>query len=46
MGGEAHCVDNVEQQPNSGRRQSGNSRPLTTKALEALSYGLFNMRRK
>ncbi|KAK4798731.1 hypothetical protein SAY86_031057 [Trapa natans] len=38
--------DNSEQQPNNGRRQSTRNRPLTTKALEALAFGLFDSKRK
>lgn len=39
-------VDNAEQQPINGRRQSMRNRPLTTKALEALAFGLFDTKRK
>ncbi|OWM74094.1 hypothetical protein CDL15_Pgr008405 [Punica granatum] len=38
--------ENLEQQPNNGRRQSTRNRPLTMKALEALAFGLFETKRK
>jgi hypothetical protein len=41
------CVANSEQQPNVNyRRQSSRSRPLTTKALEALALGYLDPKQK
>ncbi|KAF8017243.1 hypothetical protein BT93_H2435 [Corymbia citriodora subsp. variegata] len=42
------CVANPEQQPHNmnSRRQSTRNRPLTTKALEALAFGLMDTKKK
>lgn len=42
------CVANLEQQPHNmnSRRQSTRNRPLTTKALEALAFGLMDTKKK
>ncbi|XP_030545659.2 uncharacterized protein LOC115751799 isoform X2 [Rhodamnia argentea] len=42
------CVANPQQQPHNvnSRRQSTRNRPLTTKALEALAFGLMDTKKK